>query len=211
MLEAALLSPWFRGRICYRGLLLHTWSVESRTSHPLLLSRTPPWSQGSRESTRTVAASRWTVAGGTTRGARPRWNFRARACNSSSHRLLGPGYFGGGPEPRTASSGPDPLLSLSAARSIDVPHIQTLIKHVPFSGTMILHSQIYESTKNSNEIQFGLTVSPLVKMRDFTRSQMFSSTRSSICWNRGTWKFKHTIPSVLNYYRTPTNSFMSSY
>lgn len=42
--------------------------------------------------------------------------------------------------------------------------------------------------KFSFEVILQLTVSPFVNMRDFTRSQIFSRTRLSICWNKGTWK-----------------------
>jgi len=46
------------------------------------------------------------------------------------------------------------------------------------------------------KMNLEITVSPLVNMRDFTRSQMFSRTRSSMCWNNGTW---NTIKEFITF------------
>lgn len=51
-----------------------------------------------------------------------------------------------------------------------------------------LFKKNYRLINTNVYITFELTVSPLVKIKDLTRSHMFSRTKLSICWNKGTWK-----------------------
>uniref|UniRef100_J3L4P9 Uncharacterized protein n=1 Tax=Oryza brachyantha TaxID=4533 RepID=J3L4P9_ORYBR len=76
--------------------------------------------------------------------------------------------------------------SSSSPLKLPGPSVQQLV--APFLSTWLLCR--WPRTMNSilcTGVQVEeLTTSPLGNTRDLTLSQMFSSTRSSMCWNSGT-------------------------
>lgn len=131
----------------------------------------PLWFREWLGSRKTVVVFLWRAFWGTMTRARHHWSFRGLTYSNFSHHLLEPGCF-------------EDVLSLQTAFfELGLPLLWST------SNQKHYYSKTVKCRKISSLIYLvlELTVSPFGKMRDLTRSQMFSRTRSSICWNNGTW------------------------